>query len=462
MILNLRSIIFLTLGMWCSTCGYAQLRISRVDVKKWVQQNFTGQGIVVGEIKFKGNPLAVGAFTNQNNVLQLKKGLVISTGLADYVAGPNNKYNQTYPFSDAERDADLQPLVKPGLYDVSVIEFDFVPLANSIQFNYQFGSEEYPEYVGSTYNDIFAFFVSDEKTKKNIALIPGKNIPVSINTVNHQSGTEYFLENNVFSSALINRGASLTTAKRKRGIFSSIRKGIKSVFSSQKAEEADLSSQYIDPALLKKVNPIMYKYLQFDGITKKLAAQMYVTPYSKYHLKIIIADVADNIYDSGVFLEDRSLFAQRDTMQPGFTEYPDLSKLVDLKQILAGKKLEDLLPDTVYLEEANIYFDFDKSDIPIPELKKLKSITSTYDRVKNKYTMRVAGHTDSIGNLSYNMALSRRRNQSVMHALQELRLIDSPIEITEDAFLKPAAKNDTDEGRTKNRRVQIFFVKKDN
>jgi outer membrane protein OmpA-like peptidoglycan-associated protein len=60
------------------------------------------------------------------------------------------------------------------------------------------------------------------------------------------------------------------------------------------------------------------------------------------------------------------------------------------------------------------------------------------------------------------MALSRRRNQAVMQALQQQRLIDTPIEITEDAFLRPAASNDTEEGRMKNRRVQIFFVKRDN
>jgi outer membrane protein OmpA-like peptidoglycan-associated protein len=75
--------------------------------------------------------------------------------------------------------------------------------------------------------------------------------------------------------------------------------------------------------------------------------------------------------------------------------------------------------------------------------------------------MRVAGHTDSIGNLKYNMSLSRKRNQAVVTYLQQIRNIEIPIEITEDAFLKPAANNNTDAGRTKNRRVEIFFVKRD-
>jgi len=77
---------------------------------------------------------------------------------------------------------------------------------------------------------------------------------------------------------------------------------------------------------------------------KKLVAQSYVTPYKKYHLKIVIADVADNIYDSGVFIEDRSLTSKKDVQQPGFVDYPDLSKVIDPNLILQGKTLEEILP----------------------------------------------------------------------------------------------------------------------
>lgn len=455
--IRLYSIVLLMLLNWLSS--QAQIRVSRVDVNRWIKENFSGQGVVVGNVKFRGNLLSIGAFSSSGNVLELQKGLALSTGSAFNVAGLNNKYNQTYAIGDADKDPDLQMLVKPNLYDISMIEFDFVPMGNSLQFNYQFGSEEYPEYVGSTYNDVFAFFVSDENTKSNIAVIPGKDVPVSINTVNHKTNSEFFIDNNVFSSAVIKRQAPV--APRHFSFFPAIWHGIKKIFSSKPEEDSEQDYIRTDPSLVKKAKPALYRFLQFDGITKKLIAQTYVVPYKKYHLKIIIADVADNIYDSGVFIEDKSLSAKRDTMQPNFIDYPDLGKLIDPKQILAGKKLEDLLPDTVYLDDANIYFEFDKAEIPASEMSKVKGIAATFDRVKDKYTMRVAGHTDSIGNLQYNMALSRKRNQAVMDALQKLRTIDIPIEITEDAFLKPAAKNDTDEGRMKNRRVEIFFVKRD-
>lgn len=452
--LSFRRFFLLLSCLLYSVCGFSQIRVSRIDIKKWVQQNFASQGVIIGNVEFRGKPLAAGTFTANNNVLQLKKGLVISTGLADNIANINNRYNQSYPFGDKEQDSDLQKLVTQSLYDVTSIEFDFVPLANSLQFNYQFGSEEYPEYVGSTYNDVFAFFVSDDSTTKNIALVPGKNIPVSVNTINASVSKEFFLENNVFSNASIRREAPVEEVPEQRGFLSFFKR----LFSSPVNEEPGDS---VDPALLKKVNPLMYRFLQFDGITRKLVAQTYVVPYKKYRLKIILADVADNIYDSGVFIEDRSLSVTRDTLQPGFIDYPDLGKLVDPKQILSEKKLEDLLPDTVHMEDANIYFAFDRDDISAAELRKLVGVAATYNRVKNKYTMCVVGHTDSIGNLQYNMTLSRKRNQAVMNALQKLELIDVPIEITEDAYLKPASSNETDQGRMMNRRVEIFFVKRD-
>ena len=459
--MSLRFCSALLLALLTGLNSPAQIRVSRVDINKWVRENFTGQGVVIGNIKVHGNILSMAAFSSSANVLDLQKGLMLSTGSAFSVAGLNNKYNQTSAFGDAERDPDLNKFVKPNLYDVSMIEFDFVPMRNSLQFNYQFGSEEYPEYVGSTYNDVFAFFVSDDSTTNNIALIPGKNIPVSINTVNHKTNQGFFIDNNVFSSAATKRQAPLVEERKGRGFFSSIWHGIKSIFSSVPEEDSESGYIRTDPTLVKKMKPGLYRFLQFDGITKKLVAQTYVVPYKKYHLKIIVADVADNIYDSGVFLEDKSFTAKRDTSQPNFVDYPDLSRLIDPKQIIAGKKLEDLLPDTVYMDNAKIYFEFDNHEIAPSEMSKLKGIAGIFDRVKDKYTMRVAGHTDSIGNLEYNMDLSRKRNQAVIDALQKIRAIDIPIEITEDAFLKPVAKNDTDEGRMKNRRVEIFFVKTD-
>ena len=80
------------------------------------------------------------------------------------------------------------------------VEFDFIPNGDTVVFNYVFGSEEYNYYVCGPYMDAFGFFIAGPGIvgpytapvgfpdgSINIALIPGTDIPVSINTVNQGS-----------------------------------------------------------------------------------------------------------------------------------------------------------------------------------------------------------------------------------------------------------------------------------
>jgi hypothetical protein len=87
-------------------------------------------------------------------------------------------------------DANLDVLAAPSTTnDAVVLEFDFIPLSNTISFNYVFASEEYNEYACSDFNDVFAFFLTGVTTPfptTNIAIVPGSvpPLPVAINTVN--------------------------------------------------------------------------------------------------------------------------------------------------------------------------------------------------------------------------------------------------------------------------------------
>ena len=102
-----------------------------------------------------------------------------------------------------EFDQDLVGIVKGKLYDICSIEFDFVPLDNSIQFNYQFGSDEYPEYVDSPYNDVFAFIISDgnrfsESGEYSVSSVPLPHRLVSIPSLSHSASPR----RKMFKSAL--------------------------------------------------------------------------------------------------------------------------------------------------------------------------------------------------------------------------------------------------------------------
>lgn len=502
-----KALLLILILMAFTNLSNGQIRLSSINVDEWIKKNFTGQGVVIGNIKHKGYPLSILSFTSSPNVLQVPKGLVLSSGNSYNVAGYNNSHNQSSTFNETnvpELDKDLAALIKEKLFDICSIEFDFVPMDNSIQFNYQFGSDEYPEYVDSPYNDIFAFIVSDETTSKNIALIPETNVPVSINTVNFKTNKDHFIDNNLYKQVVIKRQDPVKSTYRGT-LPGRVLRGIASVFGSPDyAGSADRIVIAPDPELLKTMDQNLYRNLRYDGITKKLVAQMYVTPYKKYHLKIVLADVSDNIYDSGVFIEDRSLTAKKDVSQPSFQDYPDLSKVIDPNLILQGKKLEEIIPDSYkspvpqttqpkatppvseqpvqrppvqtqtaapkpapvkvpesvpVLENAVIYFDFDKSDIKSDEMAKLKEAMAKFQKLSEFYTFRITGHTDSIGSMAYNVALSQRRNRSVTEAVNDILGIRN-FPAQPKSYTEPAADNGTDSGRAANRRVEIIFTRK--
>lgn len=502
----MKKIIYVVTVILFSGCiSQAQIRLSSINVDDWVKKNFSGQGVIIGNIKHRGYPLSILSFTSSANILQVPKGLILSSGNSFNVAGYNNSHNQSSTFGDIsvpDLDKDLALLIKEKLFDICSIEFDFVPMDNSIQFSYQFGSDEYPEYVDSPYNDIFAFIVSDESSSRNIALIPGTNVPVSINTVNHKTNKDHFIDNNLYKQIIIKRQDPVKSTYR--GTFAGrVLRAIASIFGSSDYIGGDRVVIAPDPELLKTMDANLFRNLRYDGITKKLVAQTYVTPYKKYHLKIVIADVSDNIYDSGVFIEDRSLTSSRDVLQPGFTDYPDLSKVIDPNLILQGKKLEEIIPDAYkkeapkpsasqptvnvpvrinqpekapkaapkpvtvketaavpMIENAVIYFDFDRSDISDHEMGKLKDVMTKFEKLSEFYTFRITGHTDSKGSMDYNVDLSKRRNQSVSEAITMLLGEKGRLAAEHKSYTEPVADNSTDSGRQANRRVEIIFIRK--
>lgn len=207
-------------------------------------QALIGSGVTFSNVTFTGSPLAGGTFSGGiADGIGIANGVILSSGDIANAAGPNNSDSTSTDFGlpgDAALDAILGGATT---HDAAVLEFDFIPTQSSISFQYVFASEEYNEFVGTEFNDIFAFLLDGQ----NIALIPGTSTAVAINTVNLGLNSAYYKNN--------------------------------------------------DPSL----NPVPFG-TQFDGFTTVLTAQANVTPNVSHHIKLVIADTSDGIYDSAVYL----------------------------------------------------------------------------------------------------------------------------------------------------------------
>jgi OOP family OmpA-OmpF porin len=102
-----------------------------------------------------------------------------------------------------------------------------------------------------------------------------------------------------------------------------------------------------------------------------------------------------------------------------------------------------------------IYFDFNKADVKPnsdPTLEQIAKLMKESPALK----VLVVGHTDNVGTLPFNMDLSQRRAAAVVTTLTTRYGVGkermTPLGVS---FASPIASNKTDDGRAKNRRVEL-------
>ncbi len=104
----------------------------------------------------------------------------------------------------------------------------------------------------------------------------------------------------------------------------------------------------------------------------------------------------------------------------------------------------------------NIFFDFNSADLKDeskPELDRLVKFLKKNPRIK----ITLAGHTDIVGTEEYNQKLSERRAKAVADYLIKNGIDPLRINTVGYGSRKPVAPNDTEEGRAKNRRVEVIL-----
>ena len=155
------------------------------DVNDFVDSALAGKGVYITNAKFSNTsgPILsdqIGVFqANGFTGFSMDSGIVMTTGNIAVAPGPNNLTSASQPITGYYSDAELAPIATSSINGCATLDFDFVGLTDMISFMYTFASEEYPEYVCSNFNDVFAFYVTgpDPETMEertwNVAIIPG-------------------------------------------------------------------------------------------------------------------------------------------------------------------------------------------------------------------------------------------------------------------------------------------------
>ncbi|QWX85139.1 OmpA family protein [Cellulophaga sp. HaHaR_3_176] len=116
--------------------------------------------------------------------------------------------------------------------------------------------------------------------------------------------------------------------------------------------------------------------------------------------------------------------------------------------------------NVVFNEDAGVYFDTNKSVVKGTSATTLDKLTGILNEYPDTNIL-IEGHTDSAGADEYNMTLSKQRAQSVSQYLSDNGIM--PYRLTTKWYgeAQPKADNTTNEGKAKNRRVEVVIVAND-
>lgn len=156
--------------------------------------------VEISNISYLGSEFQLANFNESGNS-GVSKGILLTTGNAIVATWGNDNSNHGNPccyeyyINTGVNDEDLANLAGVNVKSAAVLEFDFVPYSDKISFEFIFASEEYPMFAHSQFNDVFGFFVTGPGIDENIAVVPGTSTPISVNTINHISNSNYYIAN---------------------------------------------------------------------------------------------------------------------------------------------------------------------------------------------------------------------------------------------------------------------------
>jgi OmpA-OmpF porin, OOP family len=186
------------------------------------------------------------------------------------------------------------------------------------------------------------------------------------------------------------------------------------------------------------------------AVAERINDQRYLVaelPERNAHVSVLVYQlVSPNKHDSCHALNGRTI-AVVDLLE---------AKAIEQKMVtVPASEMEKAIASTGRIALYGIYFDFNKAEVKPESDATLQEIAKLLKQSSGMKLL-VVGHTDNVGTFPFNMELSQRRATAVAAALAARHNIAkdrlSPVGVS---FASPIASNKTDDGRAKNRRVEL-------
>ncbi len=207
-----------------------------------------GDGVTVTGATYTGDSNASAIYSDGDTispgVVPSDTGVILSTGdvraFTSTGTQSNIRSNTTTTNNGPNNDPLFNDLAGLSTFDASYLEVDFTPdlNVNFITLEFVFSSDEYPEYAGSIYNDMVGVWIDG-----NIVPLAAGNGAASVGNINQSGGINLFRSNT--------------------------------------------ADQY---------------NTEMDGFTVSMSVTVPVTPGENNTIRIGVADVSDNLYDSNVLI----------------------------------------------------------------------------------------------------------------------------------------------------------------
>ncbi len=213
------------------------------DLDDDITDDVAGEGIDVVDSDLVGSDVQVGYL---EGFVPGDDTWVLSTGLISEAIGQPSFFAST----SLGRPGDSALSASVGLPTFDAVRYTatVVPEFDTLHVMYVFASEEYPEYVGSAFNDVMEVRIDGALC----SAVPGTNLPVAVNSINQETNSEYYIDNSAGAA-----GYETT----------------------------------------------------MDGLTVPLSCDIAVTPGEEVEVSIAIADTSDGVWDSAVALVNGGIYA---------------------------------------------------------------------------------------------------------------------------------------------------------